>query len=81
MAISILFNMINVGAQQRNGTVSVGEIIQSGWTAHAKQNQGQAGIFGISSTVNFGSIIIDNDLIDSPIFDNDATPSAQAQAL
>lgn len=81
MAISILFNQINVAGQQRNGTVSVGEVLQSGWSAHAKQNLGQGMLSGINNTAGFFSNIIDPDVIDSPILDNDAPMAAQGQAV
>jgi hypothetical protein len=81
MAVSILFNMINVLNQTTNSAISVGEIVQSGWNAHRKQNEGQGAIVGIANTLSFFSNISDNDFIDAPISDNDITPTAQGQAL
>jgi hypothetical protein len=81
MAVSILFNMINVLEQTTNSAVSVGEVVQSGWSAHRKQNEGQGAIVGIANTLSFFSNISDNDFIDAPISDNDITPTAQGQAL
>jgi hypothetical protein len=81
MAVSIFFNMINVLDQTTNSTISVGEIVQSGWAAHRKQNEGQGAIVGIANTVFFFSNIIDNDFIDAPVTENDITPTAQGQAL
>jgi hypothetical protein len=81
MAVSIFFNMINVLNITTSSAVSVGEVVQSGWSAHRKQNEGQGAIVGIANTVSFFSIINDNDIIDAPIADNDITPTAQGQAL
>ncbi|MFC5451068.1 hypothetical protein [Paenibacillus aestuarii] len=81
MALSILFNMINVAGQQRNGTVSVGEIVQSGWSAHEKQNIGQGMLFGVNNSLGIITNIMDNDLIDSPIVDDDGTITNQGQSL
>lgn len=81
MAISIVFNSINVAGQKTNATVSVGEVMQSGWSAHAKQNIGQGILFGINNTGTFASNIIDNDAVDAPIYDHDVTGSNQSQAV
>lgn len=81
MSINIGFNSINVNGQNRNGAVSIGETIQSGWSAHAKQNIGQGVFFGINNTFGFVSNIVDPDAIDAPIMDNDVPASAQGQSL
>lgn len=81
MAISIVFNQINMNGQDTNSTVSVGEVLQSGWSSHSKQNAGQVSGTGINNTINFFSSIIDNDFVDAPIHDQDVTGSNQGQAL
>lgn len=81
MAFPIIFNAIIVNGQETNGTVSIGENQQDGWSAHAKQNIGIGMLFGLNNTLNILNIINDNDIIDAPISDNDIVPSAQAQVL
>lgn len=81
MAISILFNQINVAGQETNASVAVGEVLQNGWSAHGKQTSGQGTIIGVNNTVSFFNNTIDNDVIDSPIYDNDKPIAAQNQSV
>lgn len=81
MAISIIFNMINVNTPQTNGAIAVGENLLAQWSANAKLNSGMGFLFGINTTFNSFDSIIDTDVIDSPILDNDLSVSGQAQAL
>ncbi|WP_052352744.1 hypothetical protein [Neobacillus dielmonensis] len=60
---------INVNSLDTNAAVSVGENLLNGWSAHSKRNQGTGRAAGISQHSNNTNILIDNDIIDSPIND------------
>lgn len=81
MALPIIFNMININTAQTNGTVSIGENLQSQWSSHSKQNFGLGYLFGANFNLNTFDIIFDNDITDAIIFDNDFSIAGQSQAL
>ena len=82
MAFPIVFNSIIVTGQETNGTVSIGENQQDGWSAHAKQNVGAGMFFGINNTPFPVTYIFDSDMIDAPMSDNDLIPAGpQLQSL
>ncbi len=82
MAVSIVFNAINVAGQKTNSTISIGEVLQNTWSAHAKLNIGQGIQFGINNTILFVSTIVDPEVVDAPIVDNDIVgPTGQNQTL
>lgn len=81
MAISIIFNMINVNTPQTNGAIAIGENLMAQWSANAKLNSGMGFLFGINYTLNAFDGIMDSDIVDAPIFDNDFSAAGQAQAL
>ncbi|UUZ86312.1 hypothetical protein LJK88_24665 [Paenibacillus sp. P26] len=81
MAVVVNFIAINVNTQNRDSTISIGEVVQSGWASHGKNNFGNGNMFGISAAANILNNIIDNDLVDSPIFDLQNAPTAQNQML
>jgi hypothetical protein len=81
VAVAINFIAINVNTQNRDSTISIGEVVQSGWAAHGKNNFGTGNLFGISSVVNVMNNIMDNDVIDSPTFDLQNVPTAQNQQI
>ncbi|MFC7391755.1 hypothetical protein [Scopulibacillus cellulosilyticus] len=81
MAVNINFGAINVNAQTRDGTVSVGENNQTGWSNHGKNNYGNGLLLGINFFANNLSNIIDNDVVDVPVNDQDGIPSNQNQTL
>lgn len=79
MAFSVNFVAINVYTINRDATVSVGEVNQPGWNANGKSMFGNAQVFGISLNANIFNNFMDQDIIDSPISDQDLIPSAQNQ--
>lgn len=81
MALAINFVSINVNSINRNSTVAIGENNQAGWSAHWKSNQGNGLYIGNSVTLNNATVILDTDLVDSPILDSDNVPSLQNQQL
>lgn len=81
LAVYINLIAINVNAQDKNATVSIGEVSQAGWTSHNKNNFGNGMFFGISAAPNNWVFIMDNDVLDMPVNDNDNVPSAQNQQL
>lgn len=68
---SIHFNSINVQQLDENCTVSIGESAQNGWSTKDKNNYGNGDFYGKTILPNNRSIIYDNDIMDSPIKDND----------
>jgi hypothetical protein len=69
------FNEINVNALDTNATISVGDNSQNGWDTHSKNNFGQGTFYGNNLAPNNKNFISDNDLIDTPINDQDYKPS------
>ncbi|GGE49784.1 hypothetical protein GCM10011391_30690 [Pullulanibacillus camelliae] len=80
MAVNINFAAINVNALNRDSSISIGENNQPGWSAHSKNNLG-AGLLQGFNVVNQVSNILDNDVVDSPINDQDGIPGNQNQTL
>ena len=80
MAVNINFAAINVNAINRDSAVAIGENNQPGWTAHSKNNYGDGLLFGINM-INQMTSIIDNDVIDTPVNDQDGVPGNQNQTL
>lgn len=81
MAVSILFNAINVVSMLSNSVVAVGENMQAGWDSHSKANTGNGSFNGLGfNTANLVTII-DPDIIDTPINDQDLKPGNQIQQL
>jgi ABC-type branched-subunit amino acid transport system ATPase component len=81
VAISIIFNAINVNGQETNGTVSIGEVSQSAWSAHSKQNMGIAMTFGLTWTIRDVSVIFDRDVIDMPVNNTEVPITSQVQGV
>jgi hypothetical protein len=61
---------INVNSLDTNAAVSVGDNISNGWGAHGKRNQGIGRSVGTSQLQSNTNIVIDNDVVDSPIVDH-----------
>lgn len=82
---SIIFNGIYVNVQETNAAVFVGETASPGWDSHNKiqmsigeSNNGFAG--GSIYTANL-NVLVDNDFLDTLIFDGferDGGPSIQS---
>lgn len=66
---------INVNSLADNAIISIGRNKQSSWDAHGKANTGSGPYFGNSFTSGNANLITDNDLIDSPISDQDFKPT------
>lgn len=60
---------INVNSLFTNAAVTVGDNFLNGWSAHRKTNEGTGRTAGISQLTSNTNIVIDNDVIDSPISD------------
>lgn len=75
MAGTIIFNAININAQEINSAVFVGETNALGWDSHNKNQQS----FGMSFVaygagfLNAGNLYLlsDNDLVDTTVNDPD----------
>lgn len=81
MAVPIVFGSINVNALDTNSSVTIGENSMSNWSSHSKNNFGNGMLFGLAWTTAQLNYIIDNDLVDTPIMDPDASATAQNQQL
>ncbi|MDD4570540.1 MAG: hypothetical protein PHE70_10510 [Tepidanaerobacteraceae bacterium] len=71
----INFDDVNVNSLTDNAIISVGKNKQSGWDAHGKANTGIGPYFGNSFTSGNVSVIADDDVVDSPINDQDFKPN------
>jgi hypothetical protein len=68
----IKFDNINVNAIESSAGIFVGTNTQLGWGAHSKHNTGFGSITGkFNLVVHTTNIIMDNDVIDTPIDDRD----------
>jgi hypothetical protein len=82
MAFTILFTTLTVVSQQNSSATAVGENLQNDWTSHGKQNTCIGQLNGVSNAAISPLVnVLDNDVYDSPIFDNDLNPVGQAQTL
>lgn len=81
MAVSILFNAINVITVQSHSLVTVGENQQGSWDNHSKSNIGSGSFNGFSITSANFATIIDPDIVDAPINDQDIKPDTQIQQV
>jgi hypothetical protein len=83
LAGAIIFNSINVNAQETNAAIFVGETTAQGWDSHNKNQMSVGMIFsGFGGASIFpGSLYLlsDNDVIDTLITDRDLEggPSSQ----
>jgi len=60
---------ININVLDSGAAVSVGENDLNGWSAHSKRNAGQGRFAGAIQNMMNSSVILDNDIIDTPIND------------
>lgn len=81
MAVNIAFGAINSNNMTTDCTISVGENNQVGWSAHGKFNYANGWIYGMSLNTGIINSMVDNDVIDTPIMDNDVIPANQNQSL
>lgn len=79
MVVNIGFGAINVNAQRRNASISVGETSQGAWSSHEKKNFGYGMPFGINNQFNIVNNISDFDAVDTPIQDSDFIQPNQNQ--
>lgn len=79
MVVNIGFGTLNVNAQRRDASISIGESNQSTWSAHSKRNFGYGMPFGMNTQFNIVNHISDVDGVDSPINDMDFSGSFENQ--
>lgn len=72
---AINFNKIDALSLNTNSSISIGENSQMGWDSHGKSNVANGTFFGDSNTSGNVNIVVDNDLVDSPINDQDFKPA------
>lgn len=77
MAVNIILPQIVMNSANRNSGIAIGENQQTNWHAHSKNNFGEGTFFGISLTPFNVNIIIDNDVVDTPM--TEAVPNVTAQ--
>ncbi|WP_078597585.1 hypothetical protein [Evansella clarkii] len=75
------FEALNVTAITNGSAISVGENNQDAWSAHGKRNNGNGVVTGSNALANSFNIVEDNDIIDSPINDQDYKPGIMTQTL
>jgi hypothetical protein len=85
MPNAIIFNAINVNANERNGAVFVGETNAIGWESHNKNQMSVGMVFTAYAAGTFFpgnlNLLSDNDFIDTFIqdgFEVEGGPTAQA---
>lgn len=66
MPVSVVFNQINVVSMSANTIISSGQNSQPDWNAQGKLNSGN-GVYVNSATLGCMNVIIDQDLLDTPI--------------
>jgi hypothetical protein len=75
MADGIFFNSININTQESNGLIQIGENSATGWDTHNKNQLINGFIFTAFGAVNLipnnYNLLLDNDVVDTPIFDQD----------
>lgn len=64
MAVFISFKQIHVDTLSRGCTISMGRVGQTGWTQSRKMNMGNGQLLGFNQESEFGSNLIDVDVID-----------------
>lgn len=74
-AQEICFDRIDVNVIDTNSTISLGQNSQPAWDSHTKDNLGSGAFHGNNLVTGNVSTIFDNDIIDSPINDQDFKPS------
>jgi|LSQX01.3.fsa_nt_gb hypothetical protein len=72
---AINFDSIDAITVTSNSSISIGENRQDGWDSHSKMNFGNGSFVGSTLAEGNVSLLVDNDLIDSPINDQDFKPS------
>jgi hypothetical protein len=88
--MNIIFNKIDVNTIDTASGIFIGtnhahgwsshnknnnENVQNGWDTHSKNNFGQGTVYGNTISSNNINSISDNDIIDTPINDQDYKPS------
>ncbi|TCP28903.1 hypothetical protein EV207_11425 [Scopulibacillus darangshiensis] len=81
MSVNITFGAINSNNMTTDCSIAIGENNQVGWSAHGKFNYANGWLYGVSVNSGIFNNMIDNDVVDTPIMDNDGIPSSQAQGL
>ena len=71
MKKKIINNLVinGINSLDTNAAVSIGENLLNGWSAHGKRNDGTGRSAGITENKSNTNIVIDNDLVDCPIYD------------
>ncbi|NLZ53380.1 MAG: hypothetical protein GX892_09570 [Thermoanaerobacteraceae bacterium] len=81
MAVSIVFNMINVNSINTDAAISVGENNLGSWDTHSKNNYGNGAFYGNTLSPTNLNFVSDLDAIDSPVYDQDFKPNATIQQV
>jgi len=73
-SLDIKFTKIDVNALDTQSLIAVGNNSQSAWDSHSKTNGGLGNLYGASSVAKNINSVQDNDIIDTPINDQDIKP-------
>lgn len=76
----IIFNCIAVNSIKTGAGVFVGDTAASSWDSNHKVTSAISTVTGAANVISANlTLITDNDIVDTPIMDNDVTgPTAQA---
>lgn len=77
----IIFNCIAVNSQKTNAGIMIGDNAATGWDANSKNSASFNTVAGAGNLITANmTLITDNDVIDTPIMDNDIEAGPVAQA-
>ncbi|TCP27806.1 hypothetical protein EV207_11733 [Scopulibacillus darangshiensis] len=79
--LNVAFGAVNSKNMTTTCSIVFGENNQVGWSAHGKFNYANGWLYGVSLNTGVFNNMIDNDVIDTPIQDDDGVPSSQTQGL
>ncbi|MEV2420721.1 hypothetical protein ABNC98_17135 [Paenibacillus larvae] len=67
LAVFISLRQINVDTLSKGCTISIGKVVQTGWTQTSKVNMGNGQLFGTNLEWGFVNNLTDADVMDLPI--------------
>ncbi|MDA8333602.1 MAG: hypothetical protein M0Z41_01200 [Peptococcaceae bacterium] len=73
-SLDIKFDNIDVNVLDTQSLIAVGNNSQSAWDSHSKSNGGLGYLYGTASVASNVNTVQDNDIIDTPINDQDIKP-------
>lgn len=81
MAVTITFVALNVNNNNRDSSISIGEVAQPNWAAHGKSSGALNNFLGASLVLNNVNNVLDTDVTDTPVVDIGIAPTLQNQQV